>query len=73
MMNMINALFNVMKMRGINIPNTVNKNDPNAVLNYLMQNGNISQEQYENARQESLRRQQQFQNMNMFRNNQNRY
>lgn len=72
MMNMINALFNVMKMRGINIPNTVNKNDPNAVLNYLMQNGNISQEQYENARQESLRRQQQFQNMNMFRNNQNR-
>ena len=71
-MNMINALFNIMKMRGINIPNTVNKNDPNAVLNYLMQNGNISQEQYENARQESLRRQQQFQNMNMFRNNQNR-
>lgn len=49
MNNMIQQLFQVMKMRGINIPQNVNMNDPNAIIQYLMQNGKISQEQYNTA------------------------
>ena len=51
MMNnpMINMLFNVMKSRGITFPQDLNINDPNQIIQYLMQNGKISQEQYNNA------------------------
>ena len=49
MNNMIQQLFQVMKMRGINIPQNVNMNDPNAIIQYLMSNGKISQEQYNTA------------------------
>lgn len=51
-MNPINMLFNVMKARGINIPSNVNMNDPNAIVNYLLQSGKISQEQYNRAYQQ---------------------
>ena len=50
--NMINNLFQVMRMRGINIPQGVNMNDPNAILQYLMQNGKITQNQYNSAYQQ---------------------
>mgnify|MGYP006908929074 CR=1 FL=1 len=53
MANMIQQLFQVMKMRGINIPQNVNMNDPNAIIQYLMQNGKISQDQYNKAYQQS--------------------
>lgn len=46
---MINMLFNAMKAKGINIPQNVNINDPNAIIQYLMSNGKISQEQYNTA------------------------
>ena len=52
MNGMINKLFQVMQMRGINIPQNVNLNDPNAILQYLMQNGKITQEQYNTAYQQ---------------------
>lgn len=48
-MSMINMLFNAMRARGINIPNNVNMSDPNAILQYLMNNGIVSQEQYNKA------------------------
>ena len=48
-MNPINMLFNVMKARGINIPSNVNMNDPQAIVNYLLQSGKISQDQYNRA------------------------
>ena len=53
MMNPINMLFNVMKSRGINIPANVNMNDPNAIINYLLQSGKISQDQYNRAYSQS--------------------
>lgn len=49
MANMIQQLFQVMKMRGINIPQNVNMNDPNAIIDFLLKNGKISQEQYNRA------------------------
>lgn len=49
MNNMIQQLFQVMKMRGINIPQNINTSDPNAIIQYLMSNGKISQEQYNTA------------------------
>jgi len=49
MNNMIQQLFQVMKMRGITIPQNVNMNDPQAIIQYLMSNGKISQEQYNTA------------------------
>lgn len=49
MPNMIQQLFQVMKMRGINIPQNVNMNDPNAIIDYLLKNGKISQDQYNRA------------------------
>lgn len=50
--NMIQALFQVMKMRGINIPSNVDIHNPDAIINYLMQNGKITQEQYNIAYQQ---------------------
>lgn len=46
---MINMLFNAMKAKGITFPQNVNVNDPNQIIQFLMQNGKISQEQYNNA------------------------
>ena len=46
---MINKLFQVMKTRGINIPQNVDMNNPNSILQYLMQNGKVTQEQYNQA------------------------
>ena len=48
---MINILFNTMRARGINIPSNVNMNDPQAIVNYLLQSGKISQDQYNRAYQ----------------------
>ena len=47
--SMINMLFNAMKAKGINFPQNVNTNDPNSIVQFLMQNGKISQEQFNNA------------------------
>lgn len=54
MMNpqMINTLFNVMRAKGINFPQNVNTQDPNSVIQYLMNNGKISQDQYNRAYQQ---------------------
>lgn len=49
---MISKLFQVMQSRGINIPQGVNMNNPNSILQYLMQNGKITQQQYNNAYQQ---------------------
>lgn len=46
---MINMLFNAMRAKGITFPQNVNTNDPNQIIQFLMQNGKISQEQYNNA------------------------
>ena len=45
----MNMLFNAMRAKGITFPQNVNTNDPNSIIQYLMQNGKISQEQYNNA------------------------
>jgi len=52
MNNPINMLFQVMKARGINLPSNINMNDPNQIIQYLMQNGKITQEQYNKAYQQ---------------------
>lgn len=49
---MIQKLFQVMKSRGINLPEGVNLNDPNSIINYLMQSGKLSQDQYNAAYQQ---------------------
>ena len=46
---MINTLFNVIKSRGINIPQNVDMNNPDAIIDYLLKNGKISQDQYNRA------------------------
>lgn len=48
MNNLINSLFQVMRMKGINIPQNI-ANDPNQIVNYLLQNGYITQDQFNNA------------------------
>lgn len=48
----INLLFQVMKARGINLPSNINMNDPNQIIQYLMQNGKITQDQYNKAYQQ---------------------
>ncbi len=48
---MINMLFNAMKAKGITFPQNVNTNDPNVIIQYLMNNGKISQDQYNAAYQ----------------------
>ena len=34
---------------GLNLPENINTNDPNAIINYLLQSGKISQSQYNQA------------------------
>ena len=46
---MINMLFNAMKAKGITFPENFNMNDPNAILRFLMDNGKVTQEQYNAA------------------------
>ena len=57
-MNPLQKLFQVMSSRGINISQNM-INDPRQITNYLLQNGRITQEQYNNARRQA----QQFQQM----------
>ena len=45
----MNMLFNAMRAKGINFSQNVNTNDPNSIVQFLMQNGKISQEQFNNA------------------------
>jgi len=52
MNNPINMLFQIMKARGINLPSNINMNDPNQIIQYLMQNGKITQDQYNKAYQQ---------------------
>lgn len=52
MNNPINLLFQIMKARGINLPSNINMNDPNQIIQYLMQNGKITQDQYNKAYQQ---------------------
>ena len=49
---MINMLFNVIKSRGINIPQNIDMNNPDAIIDYLLKNGKISQDQYNRAYQQ---------------------
>lgn len=67
---MIQALFQAMKSKGIELPTDVNPNDPNAILNYLMKNGKVTQQQYDAAYQKY--RSGNYPNMNNFLQNQNR-
>ena len=46
---MINMLFRVMRAKGITLPQNINLQDPNQIIQYLMSNGKITQEQYNNA------------------------
>lgn len=48
---MINMLFNAMRAKGITFPQNVNTNDPNQIIQYLMQNGKITQDQFNSAYQ----------------------
>lgn len=48
----INLLFQAMKSKGIVLPQDINPNDPNQIIQYLMQSGRISQDQYNNAYQQ---------------------
>lgn len=52
---MMNMLFNAMRAKGINFPQNVNTNDPNSIVQFLMQNGKISQEQFNNAYSQAMR------------------
>jgi hypothetical protein len=51
-MNLLQKLFQVMQSKGINIPQNVNTQDPNSIIQYLMNNGKISQDQYNRAYQQ---------------------
>lgn len=51
-MNLLQKLFQVMQSKGINIPQNVNMQDPNSVIQYLMNSGKISQDQYNRAYQQ---------------------
>lgn len=46
---MINMLFKVMQSRGINLPQNIDMNNPQAIIDYLLKNGKISQDQYNRA------------------------
>lgn len=48
-MNLLQKLFQVMQSRGINIPQNVDINNPDAIIDYLLKNGKISQDQYNRA------------------------
>lgn len=56
-------LFQMMALRGCNIPQNMT-NNPHEIINYLLQNGKITQEQYNNAKMQAQR---------MFPQNQNEY
>jgi len=49
---MINMLFKVMQSRGINLPQNIDMNNPNAIIDFLLKNGKISQDQYNRAYQQ---------------------
>ena len=51
-MNLLQKLFQVMQSKGINFPQNVNTQDPNSVIQYLMNSGKISQDQYNRAYQQ---------------------
>lgn len=51
-MNLLQKLFQVMQSKGINFPQNVNMQDPNSVIQYLMNSGKISQDQYNKAYQQ---------------------
>lgn len=61
---MIQNLFQVMKSRGIDLPTNVNPKDPNAIINYLLNSGRITQDQfnqaYNQARAKEAQMRQQF-------------
>lgn len=40
---------------GLNLPQNVNMNDPNAIIQHLMNSGQVTQQQYEQARQMAAR------------------
>lgn len=46
MNGMIQNLFQVMKSRGIDLPTNVNPKDPDSIINYLLNSGTITQDQY---------------------------
>lgn len=46
---MINMLFRVMQSRGINLPQNIDMNNPDAIIDYLLKNGKITQDQYNRA------------------------
>ena len=48
-MNLLQKLFQVMQSRGINIPQNIDMNNPDAIIDYLLKNGKISQDQYNRA------------------------
>ena len=52
MSNQLNLLFQVMKARGINLPQDINVNNPNQIIQYLLQSGKITQDQYNRAYQQ---------------------
>lgn len=52
MSNQLNLLFQVMKARGINLPQDINANNPNQIIQYLLQSGKITQDQYNRAYQQ---------------------
>lgn len=49
MNSMIQNLFQVMKSRGIDLPTNINPRDPNAIINYLLNSGRITQDQFNQA------------------------
>ena len=49
----LQMLYQVMASRGITIPNNIN--NPTDIINYLLQNGKITQEQYNKAYNEARR------------------
>ena len=51
-MNLLQKLFQVMQSKGITFPQNVNTQDPNSVIQYLMNSGKISQDQYNKAYQQ---------------------
>ena len=51
-MNLLQKLFQVMQSRGINIPQNIDMNNPDAIIDYLLKNGKISQDQYNRAYQQ---------------------
>lgn len=66
-MNPLQKLFQVMSSRGINVSQNM-MNDPRQLTNYLLQNGRITQEQYNNARRQAQQFQQMYSQQNTMSN-----